>query len=127
MNFINFLIVQGYKVYRKVYNKALKKWEYIQDIDWEKNFLPYNRDFFSSMTAGCMDIRLINDKGNEIVWGIPGVFIPENAEVGVTHPPTLIYPNPFGSVDAADRAFDRKEEFEGITNEKILQLIEEMF
>lgn len=126
MNFINFLIINGYTPFRKVYDKVKKTWVYIQDIDWEKNNLPFDREYFSSTASGCVDLRLIKND-NEIVWGIPCIYTSDGNEDGKAHYPTLIYPDLFGSIEETDRMFNRKGKYDFITNEIILYLIEKFF
>ena len=106
MNFIEFCISRGYKAYRKVYNSSSKKWE---------NFKAKDLTYFSSAAPGYMDIRLLKDGYEEIVYGIPGVFTSKDGDCNKTHFPTLIYPNPFGEINEIDRAFGDLK-FEDILN-----------
>lgn len=88
MNFVEFCISKGYKAYRKIYNRSLKKWQYVETTD---------TSYFSSNADGYVDIRLVKEGEKEIVYGL-GDY---------PYPPTLIWSNPFGhkSVDAS-RAFE---------------------
>jgi hypothetical protein len=97
MSFVEFCISNGYKAYRKFYNRSLKTWEYVEVDD---------TNYFSSCVGGYIDIRLLKDGEKEIVYGL-GDY---------PYPPTLIWPNPFGrnSVDAL-RAFETYS-FETILN-----------
>ena len=72
--FEEYLISQGYKRYRKIYEK--RKWSYIEDKD---------RYYFSTMMTGCLDYRYI--KGDiEIIFGLHEK----------DKPPTLEWPRPKG-------------------------------
>lgn len=97
IGFVEYLISNGYKPFRRVNSK--KNSIYVEDS---------NIGFYSSMSEH-IDIRLIKDK-KEIVYGLH--------ERG--HSPTLIYPRPKGVVYDADmdRVFLEK------SFEEILKLIE---
>ena len=109
MSFVEFLVLKkGFLAYRKIYNAKSKKWEYIQVKD--------NLNYFSSMVPGFIDIRLIKDN-LEIIVGIPGVFIPDNADNGKTHHPTLIWPK-LGTLKEIDKLFEE------LPHERIFEIIE---
>lgn len=109
MNFIEFYI--RYKPFRKVFNKSLNKWEYIESD---------TNEYCSSSSPGFMDIRLLKEGKKEIVWGIPGIFKVKEGNEFKTHFPTLIYPNPFGAIYEVDRAFEK------MPFDEILDIIEKV-
>lgn len=71
MNFQEYLLNNGYKPFRKIYQN--KQWIYTE--------IPLNG--FSTSVSGGVDIRFIKDE-NEIIWGLSER----------NKPPTLIYPRP---------------------------------
>lgn len=99
MSFIEYLIDNGYKPFRKVYDKQKKQYEYIEDN---------NLNYFSSMVPGYVDIRLIKDD-SEIIWGL------NEAQ----HSPTLIWPRLKDWVQDSD--VDRV--FKDLTYHQIFKLI----
>lgn len=85
MSFIEYLISNGYKPYRKVYDRSKRVWEYIQDD---------NINYFSSIVSGYADIRLIKDD-KEVIYGLHQY----------KHHPILIYPRPSEIIN--DEQMDR--------------------
>lgn len=84
MNFIEYLINNGFKAYRKIYEN--KHYVYVP----ETNQLNY----FSSCVPGYLDIRLIKDN-MEIIYGLHEY----------KHPPCLIYPKLANTDAQVDRIF----------------------
>lgn len=73
MSFVEYLINEGYKPYRKIYEN--KKWNYVECKD--------RLNYFSSCVPGFIDIRLVKDD-KEFIYGL----LEQNMS------PTLIYPRP---------------------------------
>lgn len=101
LGFIDYLIQNGYKSYRYIYDKSSKKYNYIPDN---------NTSYYSSSIGGYLDIRLIKDN-KEVIYGLNEA----------NHPPVLIYPRLPNYFDKdVDKMFE-KYSFQEI--EKLLNLM----
>lgn len=90
MGIVEYLIGNGFKPYRAIYNKSTCKFEYEPD--------KYGLQYYSSTVPGMSDIRLI--KGEiEVIYGLHEV----------NKPPTLIYPSLGVNDDEVNRVLIKQD------------------
>lgn len=126
MSFVDYLINKGYKPFRKIFDLKSKKWIYVGENELKSYCITTDNNFFSTMSEGCIDIRLIKDE-KEIVFGIPGIIVSDkNSKTYKTHYPSLIYPNVYGDIFNNDIIFEKVVNGE-ITYDVIYNDIEKYF